>query len=157
MKSRFFILALFCAAVFGLPQAVLGQRTGGQTELSTAQRLDVMGSKLDTMRRSLNSALAAIPENKDKKANADDPAVRLKSLEKEVSSLNSEVNDLRAKNDKAEKFDPAAVDRLEAAVAELGTRVETGLQQTASAHTGSAGAGSSDKKKKKKGPFSLMR
>jgi hypothetical protein len=52
MKSRFVILALFCAAVFGLPQAVVGQRTGGQTELSTTQRLDVMSSKLDTMRRS---------------------------------------------------------------------------------------------------------
>lgn len=153
MKSRFVILALFCAAVLGLPQAVVGQRTGGQTELSTTQRLDVMSSKLDTMRRSLNSALAAIPENKDKNANADDPAVRLKSLEKEVSSLNSEVNDLRTKNDKAEKFDPASVDRLETAVAELNTRVETGLQQTASARTGSATAGSSDKKKKKKGKF----
>ena len=155
MKSRFIILALFCAAVFGLPQAVVGQRTGGQSELSTAQRLDVMSSKLDSMRRSLNSALAAIPENKDKdkKPNADDPVVRLKSLEKEVSSLNSEVNDLRAKNDKAEKFDPASVDRLETAVAELNTRVDTGLQQTASARTGSATNASSDKKKKKKGKF----
>lgn len=153
MKSRFVILALFCAAVFGLPQAVVGQqRTGGQTELSTAQRLDVMSSKLDSMRRSLNSALAAIPENKDKKPNADDPAVRLKGLEKDVSSLTSEVNDLRTKNDKAEKFDPAAIDRIEAAVAELNGRVETGLQQTASARTG-ATASSSDKKKKKKGKF----
>ena len=152
MKSRFVILALFCAAVFGLPQVVAGQqRTGGQTELSTAQRLDVMSSKLDSMRRSLNSALAAIPENKDKKPNADDPAVRLKSLEKDVSSLTSEVNDLRTKNDKAEKFDPAAIDRLESAVAELNTRVETGLQQTASARTGATA--SSDKKKKKKGKF----
>ena len=151
MKSRFVILALFCAAIVGLPQAVLGQRTGGQTELSAAQRLEVMSQKLDSMRRSLNSALAAIPENKDKKANADDPAVRLKGLEKEVSHLNSEVNDIRAKNDKAEKFDPASIDRLETAVAELNTRVETGLQETASARTGSASAGSSDKKKKKKG------
>jgi archaellum component FlaC len=151
MKSRFVILALFCAAVFGLPQAVVGQRTGGQTELSTAQRLEVMSSKLDSMRRSLNSALAAIPDNKDKKANADDPVVRLKGLEKEVSSLTSELNDIRSKNDKAEKFDPASVDRLETAVAELNTRVETALQQTASARTGSASAGSSDKKKKKKG------
>ena len=150
MKSRFVILALFCAAVFGLPQAVVGQRTSGQTELSTNQRLDVMSSKLDTMRRALSSAVAAIPENKDKKPNADDPAVRLKSLEKEVSSLTSELNDIRSKNDKAEKFDPAAVDRLEAAVAELNTRVDTGLQQTASARTG-ASDGSADKKKKKKG------
>ena len=150
MKSRFLILALFCAAVFG-PQTVFGQKPGGQTELSTAQRLDVMSSKLDSMRRSLNSAIAAMPENKDKKANADDPVVRLKSLEKEVSSLTSEVNDIRTKNDKAEKFDPADVDRLETSVAELNTRVDAGLQQTASARTGSVAAGSADKKKKKKG------
>ena len=151
MKFRFLILALFCAAVFGLPQTVFGQKPGGQTELSTNQRLDVMSSKLDTMRRSLNSAIAAIPENKDKKANADDPVVRLKSLEKEVSSLTSEINDIRTKNDKAEKFDPADVDRLEVSVAELNTRVDQGLQQTASFRTGSTDSASNDKKKKKKG------
>ena len=151
MKSRFLILALFCAAVLGLPQAAFGQKPSGQTELSIGQRLDVMSSKLDSMRRSLNSALSAMPENKDKKANADDPVVRLKSLEKEVSSLTSELNDIRSKNDKAEKFDPADVDRLETAVAELNTRVDTGLQQTASARTASGATASSDKKKKKKG------
>jgi outer membrane protein assembly factor BamD len=156
MKSRFFILALFCVAVLGLFQTAFGQqRTGGQTELSTAQRLDVLSSKLDLMRRSLNSAIAAMPQDskdsKDKKANADDPAVRLKSLEKEVSSLSSEVNNLKSKNDKAEKFDPADVDRLEQSVAELSGRVDAGLQQTASARTGSAAASSSSKGKKKKG------
>src|SRR5687767_15833372 len=104
MKSRFLILAVFCAAVLGLPQTIFGQKPSGQTELSTAQRLDVMSSKLDSMRRSLNSDLAAMPENKDKKASADDPIVRLKSLEKEVSSLTSEVNDIRNKNDKAVFF-----------------------------------------------------
>ncbi|HEY2961279.1 MAG TPA: outer membrane protein assembly factor BamD, partial [Pyrinomonadaceae bacterium] len=154
MKSRFLILALSCAALFGLSQTAFGQKPGGQTELSTAQRLDVMSSKLDLMRRSLNSAVAAMPEDKskDKKMDADDPLVRLKGLEKEVSSLNSEVSNLRVKNDKAEKFDPADVDRLEAAVAELNTRVDAGLQQTASARTNTAAtASAADKKKKKKG------
>lgn len=155
MKSRFIILALFCAAVFGLSQTAFGQKTGGQTELSTAQRLDVLSSKLDLMRRSLNSAIAAMPDdktkdNKDKKANADDPLVRLKGLEKEVSSLNSEVNNLKSKNDKAEKFDPADVDRLEGSVAELSTRVDAGLQQTASARTGNAAASSDSRSKGKK-------
>ena len=83
--------------------------------------------------------------------NADDPAVRLKGLEKEVSSLMSEVNDIRSKNDKAEKFDATALDRLETAVAELNTRVETALQQTASARGASGAVASSAKKKKKKG------
>ena len=69
MKSRFLILAVFCALVFGLPDTGLAQqRQGGQTELSTSQRLDVMSSKLDLMRRSLQSAINAIggDNSKDK-------------------------------------------------------------------------------------------
>jgi outer membrane assembly lipoprotein YfiO len=159
MKSRFFILVVFCALVFGLQMPGFAQKTSGQTELSTNQRLDVMASKLDLMRRSLSSALNVLEDknkdNKDKKANADDPLMRLKGLEKEVSSLMSEVNDIRSKNDKAEKFDATAVDRLETSVAELGTRVETGLQETASIRGAKAAtASASDKdKKKKKGKF----
>jgi outer membrane protein assembly factor BamD len=157
MKSRFFILVVFCALVFGLPLAGFAQKTGGQTELSTNQRLDVLASKLDLMRRSLNSALNGMADtskdSKDKKANADDPVVRLKGLEKEASSLMSEVNDIRSKNDKGEKFDPTSVDRLEASVAELNTRVETGLQETASARKATPTTASSNNKKKKKGHF----
>ena len=152
MKSRVLVLAAFCAVVLGLPSTGFAQRQG-QTELSTVQRLDVMSSKLDLMRRSLSSALSSIPQDKSKTANAEDPVVRLKSLEKEVSSLMSEVNDIRSKNEKAEKFDATAVDRLETSVAELNTRVDTGLQQTASARTGAGAVASSDKKKKKKGKF----
>lgn len=153
MKSRFLILATFCALVLGLPTAGFGQQRQGQTELSTVQRLDVMSSKLDHMRRSLNSALSSMSQDKSKTPNAEDPAVRLKGLEKEVSSLMSEVNDIRAKNDKAEKFDATQLDRLETSVAELNTRVETGLQQTASARGVATTANTSDKKKKKKGKF----
>ena len=89
MKSRFFVLAAFCALVLGLPTSGFAQRQG-QTELSTVQRLDVMSSKLDHMRRSLNSALSSMPQqDKSKTSNAEDPAVRLKGLEKEVGSLMS--------------------------------------------------------------------
>src|SRR5215213_2652847 len=155
MSSRFLILAVLSALVFGLPMTGFAQqKAGGQTELSTAQRLDVMGSKLDLMRRSLNAAIKALEAktDKEKKANADDPVVRLKGLEKEVSSVNSEVNDIRSKNDKAEKFDATTVDRLEATVAELSTRVESNLQETAGLRTSAnAGSAAADKKKKKKG------
>lgn len=157
MKSRLFILAVFCALVFGLPNAGFAQQQpGGQTNLSTNQRLDVMDSKLDMMRRSLSSAVKAMDSkntDKDKKANADDPVVRLKGLQKEVSSLASEANDIRSKNDKAEKFDATALDRLEASVAELNTRVDSGLQETAGARNVAVTGASSDKKKKKKGKF----
>src|SRR6185503_12519142 len=156
MKSRFLILVAICALIFGLAATGLAQRPGGQTELSTTQRLDVMSSKLDLMRRSLQAAIGALEsKNEDKskdKKNADDPVAVLKGLEKEVSSLNSEVSDIRTKNDKAEKFDSTAIDRLETAVAELNTRVETNLQATAGLRT-AAGNASTDKKKKKKGKF----
>jgi outer membrane protein assembly factor BamD len=113
------------------------------------------------MRRSLSSALAAIPadKNQDKaksqdktKPNADDPAVRLRGLEKEVSSVLSEVNDIRSKNERSEKFDPSAIDRLESSTAELNGRVEAGLQGTAGARTEVA-ASSTSASKKKKGKF----
>lgn len=158
MKSRFLILAVFCALIFALPAPGFAQRPGGQTELSTSQRLDVMSSKLDLMRRSLSSAINAIggDQSKDKKGNADDPLVRLKGLEKEVSALTSEVNDIRSKNDKAEKFDATAVDRLEVSVAELNTRVETGLQETAGARNANPSARASNKKKKKGKLFGLF-
>ena len=151
MKSRFLILVAFCALVLGLPQTGLAQKQGGQTELSTAQRLDVMSSKLDLMRRSLQSAVNAMESsNKDKKPNAEDPVARLKSLEKEVSSLTSEVNNIRTKNDKAEKFDSTEIDRLETAVGEMNTKVESTLQETAGLRTAAAGASNSSNKKKKK-------
>jgi outer membrane protein assembly factor BamD len=157
MKSRFLILAVFCALVFGLPKMGFAQKSGGQSELSTGQRLDVMSSKLDLMRRSLSSAIRVISdksklEDKNAKANADDPVVRLKGLEKDVSSLTTEVNDLRTKNDKAEKFDTTAIDRLEASVVELNTRVESTLQETAGLRN-TATATNNNKDKKKKGKF----
>ena len=91
-----------------------------------------MTSKLESMRRELNSALAVLNnsnKNKDTKPNADDPAVRLKSLEKEVGSTLSEVHDIRGKNDRAEKFDPTLIDRLEAQVAELAGRVRLRIKR----------------------------
>jgi outer membrane protein assembly factor BamD len=158
MKSRFLILAVFCALVLGLPNMSFAQKPSGQTELSTSQRLDVMSSKLDLMRRSLVAALNVMQDktkdNKDQKANADDPVVRLKGLEKEVSSVTSEVNDLRNKNDKAEKFDTTAIDRLEGTVGELNTRVESTLQETAGLRNSAAATTASNSKgKKKKGHF----
>ena len=150
--NRFKALVVFCILLAVAP-VVLAQRT--QTEQSTIQRLDVMTSKLESMRRSLNSALSAMnasKNDKDAKPNADDPVVRLKGLEKEVGSTLSEVNDIRSKNDRSEKYDPTALDRLEATVTELSGRVESGLQATASARTGAA-ANATATKKKKKGKF----
>src|SRR5262245_60633592 len=151
--NRFKALVVVCVLLAVAP-AVLGQRT--QSEQTTAQRLDVLTSKFESMRRELNTAISAMNTSKNKdsaKPNADDPVVRLKGLEKEVSSALSEVHDIRAKNDRAEKYDPSAIDRLEATATELTGRVESGLQSTASARTGATAAAASSSKKKKKGKF----
>src|ERR1044072_396915 len=82
MKYRLSTLLGFCI-LLAIAPAALAQRT--QTELSTPQRLDVLTSKLESMRRSLNSAISAMnpqKNNKDAKQNADDPVVRLRGLEK---------------------------------------------------------------------------
>jgi len=162
MKCRLLSLLVSCVLLLGLTQAAVAQRTGGQTEASLAQRLEVMTSKLDLMRRSLTSAISSMSpaaKSGDKtKPNADDPVVRLKGLEKDVSSVQSEVSDLKAKNDRAEKFDTTAIERLETTVAELGPRVDQALQQTASARgTAATSTSSSSKKKKKGGIFGIFK
>lgn len=123
-----------------------------QTEGSTAQRLEVLRSRLDSMRRSLNSAVSAMnaQDKGDKKSNADDPRTRLRGLEHEVSSVLSEVNDLRSKQERAERIESTQIDKLETAANDLNTRVQAGLQATANERSAS---GTTSTKKKKKGKF----
>jgi outer membrane protein assembly factor BamD len=120
------------------PVAALALPTAqGQNDASNFQRLNVMRSKLEAMRRSLSSAIAAMNSgDKGDKKNADDPRERLRGLDKEVGSLLSEVNELVGKEEKAEKYDTARLSGLETSIAELNTRVESALQSTASARTG---------------------
>jgi len=117
MKSRVLSLLAVCLLVLGVTAVAFAQQSGGVSELSVAQRLDVLTSKLESMRRSLNNAIssmapAAKSNDKATKVNPDDPVVRLKGLEKEASSLTSEVNDIRTKNDIVEKFQRPPIDPL---------------------------------------------
>ena len=151
MHSHFGDKLMTCAVLLlALSGITVGQQAG--SELPTLQRLDVMRSKLDSMRRSLNSAISsmAAPGEKEKK-NLDDPRNRLKGLDKEVGALLSEVNDIRGKHERSERFDQTVLDRLETSVTDLNTRVQSGLQSTASARTSATSSG--DSKKKKKGKF----
>jgi outer membrane protein assembly factor BamD len=154
MPFRFPVQLVICAAlIFGFAGAVWAQ--GNTSDLSTAQRIDVMRSKLEAMRRSLSSAISSMgvaPNEKEKK-NPDDPRERLRGLDKEVGAILTEVNDIRAKQERAEKYDHTILDRLEASVADINTKVEAGLQSTASARTAVATSSSSGKKKKKGGHF----
>ena len=56
----------------------------GRSDLSNTQRLNVMKSKLEAMRRSLSSAIAAVnsSDSGDKSKNPDDPRERLRGLDK---------------------------------------------------------------------------
>jgi len=148
--------AIFALA-FSSAVTVSAQGTGqAQSGLSNVQRMDVMRSKLEAMHRSLDSAIAglATKDSASKDKNPDDPRVRLRGLEKEVGSVLSELNDIRAKDDRAEKYDATRLDTLEASVAELNTRVEAGLQATAAARA--AGDSSTYQPKPQKGKRRLF-
>ena len=153
MRYRFPLQLAICASlIFAFAGAVWAQGNA-QSDLSTVQRLDVMRSKLEAMHRSLSSAISSMgpaPSEKEKK-NPDDPRERLRGLDKEVNSILAEVNDVRSKQERSDKYDHTILDRLETSVAEMNTRVEAGLQSTASARTAVASSSSNGGKKKKKG------
>lgn len=167
MRSRVIALLALCVVLsLGLFSTALAQSgsSKGQSDLSAAQRLDVMRSKLESMRRSLNGSISSLEtkgaEKKDKeKPNPDDPRERLRGLEKEVGSILSEVNDIRGKQERSERYDTTVVDRLETSVADVDTRVQSGLQATASARAAAgttAISTTAPKKKKKRRLFGLL-
>ena len=157
MRFRPVTLSLLTVALLvGLTGSARAQNT--RNDLAPLQRLDLMRSKLEAMKRSLASAIAGIPQkaqDKNAKVDPEDPRVRLQGLDKEASSLLSEVNDLHAKQERSERYDVTKLDSLEAAVTELDGRVQTGLQATAGARTAGASADSGAGAKKKKGGFRL--
>jgi len=131
------VLATLTLALSNATNSPAQRKNENQSGLSNLQRLDVMRSKLDALRRSLDNAIAGLnaKDSGDGKKNPDDPRERLRSLEKEAGSVLSEVNDLHSKEEHAEKYDASKLDGLETSVAELNTRVEAGLQATATART----------------------
>jgi len=131
------LLALTLGLSFVAASAAFGQgnKTPGPSGQSNYQRLDVMRSKLDALRRSLESAIASMnaKDAGDKTKNPEDPRQRLRGLLKEVGQVSTEVSDTRSKEDRGEKYDFAKLEELETSVTDLNTRVEAGLQATASA------------------------
>lgn len=158
MHSRFGAHLVICATlVLTLAGISFAQKSGAQSELSALQRLDVMKSKLESMRRSLNSAISSMGSQGEKdKKNLDDPRERLRSLDKEAGSLLSEVNDIRGKQERSERYDQTSVDRLETSVTELNGRVEAGLQATAGARVATSSSTGAPPKKKKGRLFGLL-
>jgi outer membrane protein assembly factor BamD len=149
------IALLAATSIVAFSQANKSQTSTG---LSNVQRMDVMRSKLDAMRRSLENAISSInaKDAGDKTKNPEDPRERLRTLVKEVTSVLSEVNNLHAKEDRSEKYDASQLDTLEASVADLNTRVEAGLQATAGARTAGDQISSTYQPKPQKGKRRLL-
>ena len=129
-------IAIFAIAVMFAAGAVAQQKPGDGTP---SQRLEVMRQKLETMRRSLNGMASVLKEetkgdgSKNDKEKLDTPLARIQGLEKDASRLSSDVNSLRGKIDRSDKFEMSEVDQLETAVGELLTRVDAVQLETANA------------------------
>jgi outer membrane assembly lipoprotein YfiO len=152
------ITTALCAALLIVGTAAVGSAQVKPGEGTVTQRLEVMSQKLETMRRSLKSALSVLEKEndkpkKDEKENLDSPHARLSSLEKEASRLQSDVNNLRNKVDRAEKFEPSEVDQAEQSVADLQSRVEKAQVETAAARATPDSPVGKTRTVKKKGKF----
>ena len=135
-KNKAVLLSLFLVLSFIVPGLAQNKNNAD----SPVQRLEIMRQKLETMRRSLNSAASVLKEdNKDDKSKKDDknsaetPLGRLKALEKEASRMQSEVNSLRGRVDRSEKYEISDVEQLEASVSEFQARVDNALRESATA------------------------
>lgn len=156
-KSNFIVGLII---VLSLSMPLFAQQTGvGDINASPVQRLEVLSQKLNIMRRSINNALSSLKEDakddrgkKDDKSSLDTPAGRLKGLDKEVDRTLGDVNNIRGKIDRSEKYDRSEIEQLEAAVADLQTRFDSTMVDTAklrSESTSDVGKPRDIKKKKK--------
>lgn len=147
----FLLLLAFVSA--GIAQT----KPGDGTDL---QRLEVMREKLERVRRSLSSVISVLKEeNKEDKARKDDekkletPLGRLVALEKDGSRLNSDVNSLRGKVDRGEKYERSDVDTLEQSVNEFQGRADTAQLEVAAGRANPASTIGNAREKKKKKKF----
>ncbi|MEK7723412.1 MAG: outer membrane protein assembly factor BamD, partial [Acidobacteriota bacterium] len=132
-KSNAVFLTLLLCFTFVFPH--FAQKAGDGT---ITQRLDVMRQKLESMRRSLNSVISVLKDDakedkskKDDKTALETPLGRMRSLEKQAQSLQSEVNNLRGKVDRSEKYESSEIDQTETSVNELSSLVDKALTETA--------------------------
>ena len=158
MRVRKVVPVILCAlmlAGFVPAPPARGQSASPQSQLSAAQRLEVMRSRLETLRRTLNSAIAGLnSQDKGKQPAADDPRARLAGLEKEAGSVLGEVLDVRGKQERGDRYDPTELDKLETSVNDIDGRVQVAMRETATERRSTASAADvAEVKKKKKGGF----
>lgn len=158
---RFLVASVAICAILlmsvAAPLSVRAQQGSAQQsgpDGTPIQRLEVLRSRLEAMRRSLNGALAGFNAKDKNDKTADDPRERLRGLEKEAGSILSEVNVTVAKLQRSEKIEPDEVGKLETSVNDLDARSQLALRETASQRNQTASTGTEtgikrDKKKKK--------
>jgi outer membrane assembly lipoprotein YfiO len=122
---------------------VLGSVGYGQTQDAQgtpALRLQMVGQKIEAMKRWVSSALSALKNEskgskvkKADKASLDSPLSRFKALEKDLKKLDDEAVNLRQKVDRSEKYERTDIDSLESRTTELQSAVDKALVETASA------------------------
>jgi len=141
--------------VFGQEQN-RAQQSG--SDAAPLQRLEVLRSRLEAMRRSLNGALAGFnAQDKGDKKSADDPRERLRGMEKEAGSILGEVNNAVGKSQRSERVELEVIEKLEASVNDLDARSQTALRETASLRNQTAdGTETGIKRNKKKKKFLLF-
>jgi len=151
--------ALFAATlIVGLTVIGFAQNKSG--EGTPTQRLEVMSRKLETMRRSLKSMIGVVEQEsngeqtkKGDKENADTPHARLVSLDKEAAKVQSDINNIKGKVDRSEKYEGADIDQLEQAVADLQGRVDKVQTETAAMRATPDSPVGKPRDVKKKGKF----
>lgn len=155
LKNKSIVLSLIFLLGFSVPTFAQNRSSG-----TPLQRLEIMKQKLDALRRSLDSTISVVrDENKDDKSKKDDkdsldtPLGRLRSLDKEASSLQSEVNNLRGKVDRAEKYEISDIDSVEERVSDFQSRVDKTLLETASSRANPVSDIGTERKIKKKKKF----
>lgn len=152
--------AVFLASVMFFSLVLTSPGQTKPNDGTALQRLDVMSQKLETMRRSLKSSASVFAqENKGEKGkktdkeSLDTPLGRLLGLEKDAARLQSEVNNLRGKVDRGDKYDAGDVDPLEQSVTELQARVDAVQIETATARATPDSPVGKPRQIKKKGKF----
>ncbi|MDH3494120.1 MAG: outer membrane protein assembly factor BamD, partial [Acidobacteriota bacterium] len=138
--------------ILGLTSALVVAQQ--RTATGPYQRLEVLRSQLEQMKKSLASTVSALKNADSYEESKDDPDSwynRMKSLEKEASSLLNDVNSLRGKVSRADDYELSDIESAEARTEELIDRVDNALLESADARAAvKSNVGKPRKKKKKK-------
>lgn len=128
-----------------------------QNEGTPSQRIQILDQKIDSMKRSLSGAISAFKDDekkkKDDKSALETPLGRLKSLEKDVSGLQSRVASLRGKIDRAEKYEVTDITQLESEVSDTQKAVDSAIFETAKDRATPTSNVGKPRELKKKGKF----